>query len=88
MNKVTTQSTDHRSPGTIAEVRAAAVEALAPFRPTGPTQAISMLLFWVRRSELTDADRSAIAEAMFPGYAAGFGAGFAEGYLAAMGGAR
>jgi hypothetical protein len=65
-------------------VVADAIRALGPFRPTTPRQATDMLLFWVRRRELTDADMSAVTEAMFPGYRAGYAAGFAEGFLAGM----
>jgi hypothetical protein len=43
----------------------AAMIALAYFKPTSAEEAASMLLFWVRRAEMTDADVAEVGERMF-----------------------
>lgn len=44
----------------------AAITALAPFYPTDAEQVQNMLLFWVRRAEMTDVDLAEIVKRMFP----------------------
>lgn len=58
--------TDTRLPGAVAEIRAAAVTALGAFCPRTAEEAADILLWWRRRSEMTDADVAAAVEAMFP----------------------
>lgn len=85
------RTTDSRLPGTVAEIRGAAVTALEAFLPDSRQQAEDMLLFWRRRSEMTSEDVAAVLDAMFPRPAVGPDKaadwseerrdGYAEGYL-------
>lgn len=55
-----------RLPGAIAELRAAAVNALAAWTVDSPEQAAQLLQSWRRWPEMLDADVAAVLEAMFP----------------------
>lgn len=66
-------SDDARLPGTVAELRAAAVAALEAWGPDSPEVAARLLQSWRRRplpsrrwAEMTDADVTAVLDAMFP----------------------
>jgi hypothetical protein len=49
-----------------AVIVAAAITALAPFYPRDRQQVADMLLFWIRRAELTAADIVEVQDQMFP----------------------
>lgn len=55
-----------RLPGTVAELRGAAVTALQPYKPLNREHAESMLHFWVRRPEMIAEDMAAVLDAMYP----------------------
>jgi hypothetical protein len=68
-----------------------AVTALAPFHPESREQAADMLLFWIRRAELTEQDITAVQDRLFPpakdqqAEASGdYGDGYTTGYLDAI----
>lgn len=58
-----TNQIDDQINDTIVE---AAMIALAAFHPETPEQAADMLLFWIRRHEMTDADMAEVTARMFP----------------------
>ena len=58
-----TNQIDDQINDTIVE---AAMIALAAFHPETPEQAADMLLFWIRRHEMTDADVAEVTARMFP----------------------
>lgn len=62
---------------------AAAITALTPFHPRDREQVADMLLFWIRRHELTETDIVAIQDRMFPA-STEYGDGYAAGYLDAI----
>jgi hypothetical protein len=76
-----------------AIIVAAAVAALAPFFPKDREQVADMLLFWVRRHELTAADLVEVQDRMFPPVtqpdepvtdSTGYRGGYATGYVDAI----
>lgn len=66
----------------------AAITALAPFHPESREDAANMLLFWMRRSEMTDLDLVEVQQRMFPAGpptdSAVYRDGYAEGFLDAI----
>jgi hypothetical protein len=66
-----------------AELVIAAITALTAFFPKDREQVADMLLFWVRRHELTEADIVEVQDRMFPAEASRRD-GYAEGYLDAL----
>lgn len=69
-----------------------AIRALTVYQPQSPQQAADMLLFWVRRHEMTDVDLAEIQRRMFPNVmpddSTEYGKGYADGYVAGIAAAK
>jgi hypothetical protein len=71
-----------------AIIVAAAITALAPFYPRDRQQVADLLLFWIRRGELTPVDITAVQDQMFPEPATDGREGYANGYIDGLAAAK
>lgn len=66
MNSMPNPAQDTRPPGTVAELRAAAVIALQAWTVGSPEDAARLLQSWARRPEMTDDDVAVVLDVLFP----------------------